>query len=600
MTRRAAAIACVLLAGVPSTARAQTVSGVAEWTAANGSSTSDGVPYVNQSFWQRYTLGFKSVILDPRFVDYNASTTFRTNGLTFGGREDPHKGHANDFGYTLGASIFPARPFPFVIQASRNTIQEAGDYPSSSGIRGAVVVPPGTASPDFQTRNQALSMSWRLASPALPQVEVGYRRSSSVVSGGSIQAEQHEADFHSRISKDTRRIRQALTYQRTATDNLTAQVFNVRLSDLGYDFSATLSQRSRLLVRAGRRSTFSLFDVPSPNVDPGTGAYLLPSRGTVNSIYVISGVAYEPHHRVALDLTTSFDRQDSRDVETGSKLLSTSLRVEPFRGLSLFTTGTYGLRDQMISTATIEAMTRNVQAGATYRIGVRWINASAGYTRGAGSNSTPGGGVGQLRSWTGQGGLSLSFGGATIGGGYERAQSQDEILDFGNYDNRRQFLHAQIQARRLTLTGAWDRADLVRGRGLSLSDARQDTYSTSLSGRLGRDGRLTVTAGSFNSRGSFGHDRTLFYGGTLEAQILPRLLLTVSARYDDLTTAETGLAQNSLGGFAKLDYQLRLLTFALEYHQNEQKLRYSYLPDRHEFTGRQILLRVSRNFGFRL
>ena len=92
MIRHAFSLACALAVAVPAPAHAQAITGVAEWTAANGSSASDGVPYVNRSFWQRYTLGFKSVLLDPRFVEYSASTTFRTNSLTFGGADDRQHG----------------------------------------------------------------------------------------------------------------------------------------------------------------------------------------------------------------------------------------------------------------------------------------------------------------------------------------------------------------------------------------------------------------------------------------------------------------------------------------------------------------------------
>lgn len=73
----------------------------------------------------------------------------------------------------------------------------------------------------------------------------------------------------------------------------------------------------------------------------------------------------------------------------------------------------------------------------------------------------------------------------------------------------------------------------------------------------------------------------------------------MAARYDDLSATGTGLAQNSLGGLAKLDYRLRLFAFALEFQHHEQNLRYAFLPDVHTFNGRQLLLRVSRTFGVR-
>jgi hypothetical protein len=461
------------------------------------------------------------------------------------------------------------------------------------------VVPPGESNPIFDTRNQSLSMGWRLASPHLPQVELDYRTASSVASSGSMQAEQHDLSLHARIAQDTRRTRQALVYQRTATDNLTTQAFNLRMTDLSYDGSAALGQRNRLTLRVGRRQTFSLFDIAPPIVDPGTGAYRLPSRGEVDAFYAISGLAYEPHHRVSLDLTASLDRQDSFAVQTGARLVSTSARVEPARGLSLFATGSYGNRDQVIGDAAVNAMTQNVQAGASYRVGVRWFSANAGYTRGLGSNSTPGGDVGDLRFWTGQAGASISAHGVTVSGGYEQARSEDATFAYGNYDNRRQFLTAQLQAGVVLFAGSWDRAQLARGRDITFSEVRQDTFTASMSARLARDGRLTLSAGGFDSQGTFGRDRTLFWDGSLEARLLPRLQLTMSARYDDIRTSGTGLAQRGLGGFVKLDYQLRLFIFALEYHNRRQDLRYAFQPEPHTFSGSQLLVRVSRTFGIR-
>ncbi len=600
MITRAAVCASLLACALALTAApalAQVVSGVAEWTVANGSSTSDGQPYANDSFWQRYTVAFNSALIDPRLLKYNADVTFRTNSLTFGGDEDRHHGRMNDVGYSLAAALFPMRSFPFVIQATRGIVGESGDYPSSNGIRGGIVVPPGDPLPDFRTRNESLSMSWLLNTPALPRVEVNYRSSSAVVNGGSYHAEQHDVDFHSGIYRDTPRTRQALRFDRHSTENVVSQAFNNRLTDLGYDFSATLSRRNRLRVRAGRRTTFSLFDVPSQIVDSGTGAYLPPSRGTVESLYAITGVTYEPHSRLSIDLTASIDRQDSARVATGSRLLSTAARFEPFRGLSLSATGTYGDRDQMVGEEAVGALTRHVQAGATYRVGVRWVDANVGYSQGLGSNTTPDGRIGDVRSWAGQAGLSITLAGVTVGGGYDRSEAQDEILDFGNYDNERQFLHAQTQVRRVILIAAWDDAVLARGRDLTLTNTRQRTFTASASARVGRDGRLTASAGGFSSHAEFGRDETRFAGATYETPVRPRLVLTVSARYEELTATETSLAQKSLGGYAKLEYRLRLFSFAAEYHHNEQDLRYASSPEAHRFRGHQFLLRISRTFG---
>jgi len=294
------------------------------------------------------------------------------------------------------------------------------------------------------------------------------------------------------------------------------------------------------------------------------------------------------------------DRQDSRRIATGSRLLATSARCELVRGLSLFVSGTYGDRDQMLGDVVVGALTRNVQAGATYRIGVRWVDANVGYSRGLGSNTTADGRIGDIRSWTGQAGLSVSLLGLTVGGGYDRAESRDEILEFGNYDNRRWFFHAQTEVHGLMIMSAWDSTWLERGRDLTLSHARQQTFTASASSRVGREGRVTASAGGFSSRADFGDDRTRFWGGTFEAPVTRRLVFTVSVRYEQIRASVTELAQEGLGGFVKLGYHVRLFDFALEYQHNEQNLRYASTSDRHSFRGHQLMLRISRKFGIRM
>jgi len=595
---RAFGLACAV-ALVAAPAAAQTVSGLAEWTVSNGSSTSDERPYSSQSFWQRYNVRFGSALLDPRFLKYDADVTFRTNSLTFG-HENLRHGTSNDLGYTLGASLFPARPFPFAIQASRNTIRESGDYPSSAGIRGSLVVPTGDALPDFQMEHRTLSMSWQLVAPGLPRVELSYRTSSAEATGGPFRAEQNDVSLHASISRDTSRTRQALRFQQTETSNLVSQAFNHEVTDLSYDFAATLSRRNRFTLRVGHRTTWSLFDVPADIVDPGTGAYLLPSRGSVDARYALTGITFEPNRRFAVDLTASLHQQHASDLVTGARLLASSVRVEPVRGLSLVASGTYGERDQTHGTTTIGAVTRNVQAGASYRVGVGGLDANIGYRRRLGSNTTPDGVTGELQSWSGQAGLSLTVRGTTVGGGYERTESEDEILDFGNYDTRRQFLNAQTRAGRVMVAASWDDTLIRRGRDLRFSQVRQQTFTASVSAPLGRTGRLTANAGGFSNRAAIGHDETVFWGGSIEAQVAPRLVLTLSARYDELISTGTSLAQQGLAALAKIDYRLRSFTFSLEYHHNEQHLSYLTSPDDHRFRGHQVLLRISRKFGLRL
>jgi len=596
MNTRAARIACALVL-LPALAQAQAVNGTAEWTVSSGSSNSDGQPYSNNSFWQRYSVGWASSLLDPRLLKYDADVSFRTNSLEFGSPDALHHGRESDLGYRLGTVLFPARPFALAVQASRDSIGEAGDYPSSNGIRGGIAVPPGDPLPDFRTRNRSLSATWQLNVPNAPRIELGFRKSQSVVTGGPYRAEQRDTELRSGVFKETAHTRHALRYDRNSTESFISQALNYRLSDLSYEFAAMASRRSRVMVRGGRRTTFSLFDLPPTIVDPGTGANPLPSRGEVRNVYVMSGVAHQPASRLSLDLTGSLDWQDSARVATTAKLVSTSAQIEVVRGLSLTALGTYGERGEMVGAVPVTTLARSGQVGTSYRVGLRWVDASVGYSRGLGTSETPDGQVGDIRLWAGQANLSVSIRGVSLGGGYERSNGEDDILDFGNYDHQRQHLHLQTQGAGLLLVGSWDDSRQVRGRGALLARSRQQTLTASASCRLGRSGQLTANAGGFNYAAEFGRDRLRFVGGTYETALLRRLQLSVSIRREELTATATHLAQQSLGGYAQLDYRLRLFTFGVECHRNEQALQYTELRDSHRYRGNQLLLRMTRTFG---
>ena len=62
---------------------AQAINGAAEWTVSSGSSTSNGQPYSNNSFWQRYSAGWTSSLIDPRLLildDATSSVDSETEG----------------------------------------------------------------------------------------------------------------------------------------------------------------------------------------------------------------------------------------------------------------------------------------------------------------------------------------------------------------------------------------------------------------------------------------------------------------------------------------------------------------------------------------
>ena len=194
---------------------AQTLSGSIEGSGGAGASTSNGQAQRNNSFWQGYTLGFSSPLINPKLIKLNTEVSFRSGSLNFVAPENDQKGSQKDLGYKLGGSLFPAGKFPFTIQAMRDNVSESGTYPSWDGIRGGIVVPPGEPSPDFRTRNKSLTMGWQLSVPKLPNVEFGYRKASSDVTGGPYQGEQRDDQLHLGVAKATARTQQNFRFTAT-------------------------------------------------------------------------------------------------------------------------------------------------------------------------------------------------------------------------------------------------------------------------------------------------------------------------------------------------------------------------------------------------
>jgi len=592
-------LACALLL-VPAPAQAQIIAGAAAWSVGRGTSASDGQPSQNNSFWQDYTLGYTGSLLDPRLLKYNAEIAFRTNSLSSGGVDYAQQGHQRDLGYKLGASLFPARPFPFFIQASRDTVDESGDYPSSSGIRGGIAVPPGEPLPNFRTRNTMLSGGWQLSAPNLPRIDIGFRRGRSVVTGGPYLAEQRDEDLHVGVSKDTTRTRQSFRFRRTAFESLVSEAFDQRLSDLEYEFGATLPKRGRATVRVGRRTSLLLFDVALPIGDQDTGAYRPPSGGEVGTTYLVTTFSTEPTKRLLLDVTGTVDQQDASQVTTAARLGTASAHFEAFPGLSLSAAGTFGERGQALGSDTITVITRSGLAGISYRARVRWLEGSVEYAAGAGSSTTVDGRVGHTGTWSGQANASASSRWLALSGGYGRSKNWDDILDYGNSRYERGHAAVQGQAGRVILNGSWEELLIERGRDLTFARNRQRIFTATASLRVGRDSLLSANAGGFRNDAESGRDRTLFAGVAFESQLWKALHLTLWGRRGETTATQTGLDQRALSAFAQLEYRLRLFNFALEYRYNDQDLWSGDLVNPYKFRGHQMLLRITRKFGFTL
>ena len=599
MKVRAGCVTCALVL-LPVAVQAQTLSGSIEGSGGAGSSASNGQAQKNNSFWQAYTLGFSSPLINPKLVKLDTEVSFRAGSLNFTAPDNDQKGRQRDLGYKLGGTLFPAGKFPFTIQATRDNVEESGTYPSFDGIRGGIVVPPGEPTPDFRTRTKALTMGWQLAVPKVPTVEFGYRKADSEVTGGPYYGEQRDDQLHLGVSQATARTQQSLRFDRNAFESPVSQAYNQRFDDLNYEFGATLSKGFHASARVGRRNQFSVFEVPSGSSGENGDAYRPPMRGDVSTIYTVSTLSYQPWRRIGFDVSGSIDRQRAAGVSTDARVATGSTRLDVVRGLSLTALGTYGDRGQIVENTPITVRTKTGLAGVTYRAGVRWLQGSVGYNVGGGSNTTPEGQTGTVKSEAGTAALSISIKGVGLSGGYERSKATDELLDFGNYAIERSHAAVNTQAGRVALNASAERARVERGRGATYSTNLQQSVSGNVSLRIRRDSQVSANVGGFQNQGTFGNDRAMFAGVGLESQLAKGLHLSAWVRQGEMLASLTRLDQKTAYGFASLEYRLRQFNLAVEYRNSQQNLMTSDLTDPYSFRGHQVMLRLSRRFGKRL
>jgi hypothetical protein len=597
MTRRLFVTAWLTM--LPAAAAGQTVTGVAEVTAAQGTSTSDHQTNTNNAIWQLYSIGYEAPLIDPRLMKYNTAVTFRSSSLALGGDQQAQQGKQGGLGYALGASLFPTRPFPFFIQVSRDIVNESAGYPSTGTSRAGLVLPPDTPIPDFQTTTRTLTTGWQLNATSLPRVELNYRRGNSEVAGGPYDATRTDSDLQAGVFEDGQRTRQTLRFERTALSNAPAQAFNQRASDLNYELTSLVGRRSRFVVRTGSRTMFSLFDLQPSAVDVGKGNYTLPSQGDVHTSYVTTGLTWEPATRLSVDITGGFDRQDSGSTTLNALLANTSARLEIFRGFSINGSGTYGERGQVVNDATVTVTTTSALAGSTFRTGPHWFEMTLNGARGIGFNMTPEGERGEVRTWSGQATLSSSWRWVSLSTGYDRAESADAILLYGNYAIERTHWSAQHGSSRVSISAELENAIVSRGKGDTLTHTHQNTFTGTVSLNTRKGMLLAVNAGGFHTDTSPNIDRTLFYGGSFDMRLRRALHLSAWARRERVLASQTALDQQNLYLFGSVEYGLRLFRVALEYQHNEQALLEHGLDNPFHFRGHQARVRLTRTFGFR-
>lgn len=590
---RSACLTCILLlAAAP--AVAQTVNGTADWGYGRSTFRTGDQDTTNGSFTQGYTVGYNSVLWDPRFLTYSSELTFQRNALTFGKQD----GRLRQIGYKLATSLFPARPFPLSIQASRTIGNESANYPVSSPLRGGLALAPGDAIA-LKTSQSSFGVNWRLDQTRLPRVELGYLNASSELGAGSLEGTQTQRNVQALVARDTPRLRNALRYDQNAFESAISQAFRQRHSDLSYELIANVSPRTSGTVRVGRRSTFSLFDVPPQFTEVGT-TFLPPSTGEVGLHYAVATVTHQPLSRVVTDMNVSYDRQRSPGATVATLLGVATARYNVLSGLTLNGSATYGQREQELAQR-IKVLTRGLAAGANYDLAFRFVQAGAGYDVGRGRSTGELGVEGRNRSWRGRahvsGGLPQW---AELGVGYEQGRSEDDLLVVGNqWQERLRATARSSPSRRLFLEASWEQATIERGLDVA-GDGRSRYLQTSGAAafELARDRRVTVTAGRFDNRSFAGEDRTKYVGVSLDAVVAGGLRLAITARQEEAFSDLSQLDQAGYYTTAIAEYRVRLFTFSLEHRYTDLALSSARQTDPIAFYGNQVLFRIGRRFWF--
>ena len=81
------------------------------------------------------------------------------------------------------------------------------------------MVPPGEPSPDFRTRSNGAHDGLAVVGSEVPNIEFGYRKADSEVTGGPYDGEQRDDQLHLAVSQATARTQQSLRFDRNAFES---------------------------------------------------------------------------------------------------------------------------------------------------------------------------------------------------------------------------------------------------------------------------------------------------------------------------------------------------------------------------------------------
>jgi len=588
-------VAAVLLF-IPAVLAAQTIDGAADWGWGRSMYRTGDEQTTNGSFTQGYTLGYRSAFWDPRFITYTGELTFNKNALTFGQQDSL----SQQTGFKFSTNLFATRPFHGSIHASRGFGAESANYPQSVTERSGLTLPPGSA-PELRVGRSEFGINWQMAAvKSLPRIELSYQDGSTTVGAGSLEAIQNQSSMQALVAREGPHLSHTLRYQRDAFDNAFSQALRQRYGELSYEFVAKANDRTFGTVRAGRRTTFSLFDVPPQFTDIGVDGIHPPASGEVDLVYGLATLTHQAPAGVSADVTVGYNQEQSASVGTNALLGTATTRYQPITGITFHATGTYGERGQDVAGTRLLVLTRGVATGAEYMLTRRLLRGGIACEVGRGWNTSDRGIDGQSRLWNVRADVGtdlLRF--VQLSAGYDQGRSFDDLLPLGNQWQER--THASVRtlfSSRVAVDATHEIASIDRGTAPLVFRTRYTQTMITTAIQLTRDRRVSFAAGRFRNRSFTGDDDNEYIGVAFDGSLIGLLRLSLTARREHTLSSAARLDQDGYYTSGALTYRLRLFTFSLEERYTDLALSTGRQLEPLTFTGNQILFRIGRKFGF--
>jgi hypothetical protein len=580
-------------------AGAQSLYGEADWMLYRARTTFGGTRGFTKLFTQSYMVGYESILWDPRLGNYLAELTFLRSDI----RNNDLDGDSKNLGYNLGATLFPNRPFPFSISATRAAGDTSPQFPGfdfATGGAGGVALPPGYVPDRYSTRLHTLDVNSQLILPAWPKLYLDYRKDSGRTATGPYEGTEKNGFLNVGLEKEWRGARNQLSYTDYSGESRSGFPLDREQKELLYNLSADLTTKLRADGRAGFRDISSTFTLASAISSP-TGQVPPILSNDLTSYYSNGGLTYQQSERLGFDGLVGYEQlqfdRDGRDASSDSLYTIGSVRYRLFDALNLAGNVDSSRRSETLDAVRREGTQRGVGGSFSYAPTFGIVHPVVGGGRSVGRISTLDGLTGDTAGWSRQVGLSVTPGQWLVASGdYLDAEATDDIFVLGNFTRRRWQVNASSRpAERLRLDGNWERTNLDQGLG---EERLRSDYRLGQAGAawdLRRYQTLGARFGTWRTESGSTVVDTIYavavYRAALRAMQIQAELVRDSVRTQSLVTGES--PERILYRIQGLvEYRLRLFTFGFNY-------RYSNNVETGlaRYLNNEWSIRIGRRFG---